>query len=102
MISRRVSLWQKAVAFAPALLLVVYLPGETLLRCQIDGMLRAACCCPQEAETQSAGPVVKAADCCNTEVTQNTPLEARDRDWQRHGPPRDGPPLVLLKHAFLI
>jgi hypothetical protein len=22
--------------------------------------------------------------------------------WQSHGPPREGPPLVLLKHAFLI
>jgi hypothetical protein len=22
--------------------------------------------------------------------------------WQRHGPPREGPALILLKHAFLI
>ena len=133
MISRRGTLWQKAVALAPVLLLLVYLPGETLLRCRIDGLLRPTCCCPQKPEAESAGPAVKAADCCNTEVTQNarptaeaapptnrdlvqvatavvapsslslaSPLEAGDRDWQRHGPPREGPPLVLLKHAFLI
>ena len=22
--------------------------------------------------------------------------------WQAHGPPREGPPIILLKHAFLI
>ena len=71
LISRRFSIWQKAVALAPVLLLLVYLPGETLLRCRIDGMLRSACCCPHKAESESAGPVVKAADCCNAEVTQS-------------------------------
>ena len=71
-ISRRFSLWQKAVALAPVLLLLVYLPGETMLRCRIDGLLRPACCCPPKAEAASAGPVVKAADCCNAEVAQST------------------------------
>ena len=134
LISRRFSMWQKAVALAPVLLLLVYLPGETLLRCRIDGMLRSTCCCPHKAESESAGPVVKAADCCNTEITQSSrltavaanpahrdlvqiatagiiaaplpsltlPAERLDRAWQRHGPAREGPPLVLLKHAFLI
>ena len=78
--------------------------------------------------------MVKAADCCDAEVTQSTrptaeaarpahrdlvqvataaivaaplpslasPIERLDRAWQRHGPAREGPPLVLLKHAFLI
>ena len=71
LISRRFSIWQKAVALAPVLLLLVYLPAEKMLRCSMDGLLRSACCCPEKAETESAGPVVKAADCCNAEVAQN-------------------------------
>jgi hypothetical protein len=138
MISRRFALWQKAVALAPLLLLLVYLPGETLLRCRSDGLLRPACCCPearqQESNRQDSGPVLKAQDCCDREVTQNQRLTAEsarpaDRDvvaeapvvlvvalaplvtppthyseWasHRHGPAREGPPIVLLKHAFLI
>jgi hypothetical protein len=134
LISRRFSIWQKAAALAPVLLLLVYLPGETLLRCRIDGMLRRSCCCPHEAATEDAGPVVKAADCCDQEITQSTrvpamaanpaprdlvqvaaaaivapplpayasAIERADLAWQRHGLARKGPPLVLLKHAFLI
>lgn len=134
LISPRFSIWQKAVALAPVLLLLVCLPGETLLRCRIDGLLRSTCCCPQKAESQSAGPVVKAADCCNTEVTQKARpaaetagptnrdlvqvvraifvlsslpslaprIDGVDRAWQRRGPAPEGPPIVLLKHAFLI
>jgi hypothetical protein len=33
------------------------------------------------------------------------PLAEPDRsnlNWQAHGPPREGPPIILLKHAFLI
>ncbi|HEY8925761.1 MAG TPA: hypothetical protein VIU64_15345 [Polyangia bacterium] len=30
------------------------------------------------------------------------PVAHRDRAAQRHGPAREGPPIVLLKHAFLI
>ncbi len=132
--ARRYSLWQKAVAFAPLLLLLAYLPAETMLRCRMDGLLRPACCCPAKAAPANPGPVVKAADCCDTEVTQSTqleaeavrpashepvgaaiaaivatplfafasPLERLERAGQRHGPAREGPPLVLLKHAFLI
>ena len=29
-------------------------------------------------------------------------IDRSDRAYQRHGPAREGPPLVLLKHAFLI
>src|SRR4051794_13763898 len=89
MISRRFALWQKAVALAPVLLLLVYLPGETLLRGRIDGRLRPACCCPeaskQDSNRQDSGPVLKARDCCDREVTQNQRLTAEsarppDRD----------------------
>jgi hypothetical protein len=134
--TRRKSIWKKAVALAPVLLLLVYVPAETLLRCRIDGLLRSTCCCPQKApaEAESAGPVVKAADCCDQEARQSTrqtvvatnpaprdlgqaatastvaaplplfasSIERPDCAWQRHGPAREGPPLVLLKHAFLI
>ena len=135
LISRRLSLWQKVAALAPVLLLLVYLPGETMLRCRIDGMLRQSCCCPHKAAPEDAGPAVKAADCCDKELAQSTrltavattpashrdlvqvataaigaaplpslasPIERLDRASQRHGPAREGPPLVLLKHAFLI
>jgi len=132
--SRRFSLWQKAVALAPVLLLLVYLPGESLLRCRIDGMLRSACCWPHKSEPQDSGPVVKAQDCCDREMTQSqrpvvdaARAAGRDLvattaiapvvlpvavsfapafrfDWasQRYGPAREGPPIVLVKHAFLI
>lgn len=71
MIRRRFSWWQKAVALAPALLLLVCLPGQMMLRCRIDGLLRAACCCAQESESQRSGPVFRAQDCCDREVTQS-------------------------------
>jgi hypothetical protein len=122
------------VAFAPLLLLAVYLPGEMMLRCRIDGLLRPACCCPHQAEpAQESGPVVKAQDCCAREMSTNdrpvveldqraagpvlsppsllavlpstSPLAEPARSaltWQAHGPPGEGPPIVLLKHAFLI
>ena len=65
--SRRFSAWQKVVALAPLLLVAVYLPGETMMRCRFDGLLRPACCCPQaqDGEAHDAGPVVKAEDCCD-------------------------------------
>jgi hypothetical protein len=134
-ISRRFTIWQKAVALAPVLLLLAYLPGEMQLRCSMDGLLRPTCCCPQKPEAETPGPVVKAADCCDPVVAQDarpaaaeaarpatrdlvpvattaivapslpslaSPIERLDRAWQRHGPAREGPPIVLLKHAFLI
>ncbi|HEX3903727.1 MAG TPA: hypothetical protein VH853_12820 [Polyangia bacterium] len=131
--SRRFSVWQKVVALAPLLLLAVYLPGQMMLRCRIDGQLRPLCCCPQAEKTQETGPVVKAQDCCERELSVSqrpavepdqraaelvlapssflaalpsaAPLAEPDRSdstWQAQGPPRDGPPIVLLKHAFLI
>jgi len=134
MISWRFSVWRKVVALAPLLLLAVYLPGQSMLRCRIDGLLRAACCCPQKSDAPDTGPVVKAQDCCDREDTVNerpvveatrnhgvdvvsataysllpaliallpTEPAVSGRARQRHGPPREGPTIVLLKHAFLI
>src|SRR5581483_3396473 len=69
MISRRFSVWQKLVALAPLLLLAVYLPGQMMLRCRIDGHVSPVCCCPPDEESQDTGPVVKAQDCCDRELT---------------------------------
>ena len=130
---RRTSRWIGLAALAPVLAVAVYLPGQ-MLRCRIDGLLRPACCCPQEAEAQSSGPVVRPQDCCDREVALGqrptvaatrvadrdaagtSPLaaitaplavvvsatEPSERARGRHGPAREGPPIVLLKHAFLI
>lgn len=68
---RRFTTWQKVAALAPLLLLVVSLPGQSLLRCRIDGLLRSACCCPPAADTETSAPVVKAQDCCDREVSVN-------------------------------
>ena len=118
---------------APLLLLAVYLPGEMMLRCRIDGHLRPVCCCHQGDEKQDPGPVVKAQDCCDRELIVNLrPIAEPDQraadlalappsvlailpiatslaeparsdlTRQAHAPPREGPPIVLLKHAFLI
>jgi hypothetical protein len=132
--SRRFTIWQKLVALAPLLFVAVYLPGEMMLRCRIDGLLRPMCCCSHEAQSQDTGPVAKAQDCCDQEMTGgerpvveaaasagldahwvtaaavsvsalSLKLGSPDRPvriWQAQGPPRDGPPLVLVKHAFLI
>jgi hypothetical protein len=133
MVSRRLPAWRKVVAFAPLLLLLGSLPSEMLTRCRMDGLLRAACCCPEQEEAPSSVPVLKAEDCCDREVTVNrrvpadTPRKAAHDGaalalvalaelvsplpfivggsppmLRSHGPPRGGPPAVLLKHAFLI
>jgi hypothetical protein len=135
-ISRRFSLGQKVLALAPVLLLLAYVPGEMMLRCRMDGMLRPTCCCPKkaQAESETPSPVIQAQDCCDRELANTSrptaaaarpadrelfqmtaialatpvapvtfsPDERSDRPWQRYGPAREGPPLVLLKHAFLI
>ena len=135
LLSRRFSIRQKATALAPVLLLLVYLPAQALLRCRMDGTLRAACSCPQESERENASPAIQAQDCCDRVVTPSSsrptaeaarpanrdivqmtaavfatsahdalvPLcERPDGARARHGPAREGPPFVLLKHAFLI
>ena len=130
---RHFARWQKLAALAPALLLLVCLPAQMMLRCRIDGLLRAECCCAQQQKEQPAGPTIEAQDCCDR-VTANSdrpaadvarpatrdlaPIDAVavvldasaltpiarpfDRAVHRYGPAGEGPPLVLLKHAFLI
>lgn len=132
MIGRRFSAWQRLVAVAPLLLLAVWLPGEILVRCQMDGVLRSSCCCPAEEEAPSSQPALKSRGCCDREITVNEPtagevlrqsaaelvsgalaltaplaLAMDDSDRaipapRSQGPPRDGPSIVLLKHAYLI
>jgi hypothetical protein len=131
--ARHFARWQKLAALAPALLLLVCLPAQMMLRCRIDGLLRAECCCAQQQQEQPAGPTIGAQDCCDR-VTANSdrpagdvarpatrdlaPIDAVavvldaaaltpvartfDRAIHRYGPAGEGPPLVLLKHAFLI
>ena len=71
MISRRFSLGQKLAALAPLLLLVVALPSQMILKCRMDGSVRAACCCPDlDGEDQGAPtpPTVKAQSCCDPQM----------------------------------
>src|SRR5262245_42247616 len=72
------------------------------------------CCAREVAETNR--PAAEAARPVNRELGQMTevalaapvapaiapPAERSDRARQRYGPAREGPPIVLLKHAFLI
>jgi hypothetical protein len=132
--SRRFAFWQKVVALAPLLLVAVYLPGELMVRCHVDGLLRPAPCCSHEVDAGDSGPALKVRDCCDREVTathrpvseavrapDNEPIAAAAlaavpagraaSSWpparaawaaQRHGPAREGPPIIVIKHAFLI
>jgi hypothetical protein len=68
---RKTDLWRRAVAVVPALLLLVCLPGETMLRCRVDGLLRSTCCCAHQGERQTSGPAVSARECCDPEVNAN-------------------------------
>jgi hypothetical protein len=132
--SHRLPAWQTIVALAPLLVVAVSLPGELMVRCHLDGLLRPAPCCAHENEPPDPGPAFEQRDCCDREITAtNRPLfdtpratggghipitaftpaaasvagvamPALGRHWtlQRQGPAREGPPLVLVKHAFLI
>ena len=132
--SPRFAAWQKLVALAPLLLLAVVLPGEVMVRCHLDGLLRPAPCCSHDELPGASGPAFEARDCCDREVTATdrpvseavratdgeqiataafTPhrgaaalvvAPANQGGWaaRRYGPTRGGPPIVLVKHAFLI
>lgn len=64
---RRFTRLQKAAALGPLFLLMLMTPGQDLLRCQFDGLLRASCCCPvaKTAPGGDATPVVKGQGCCD-------------------------------------
>jgi hypothetical protein len=127
-------LTQKLLALVPVLLLVVSFPGQVLLRCQMDGQLRSACCCPgDEDEASAEAGATLSSPCCDRVIAsrQGAPvapargpapavdvaipvglpaIAARDhfaprtppRALLQGGPPREGPPLSILKQSFLI
>jgi hypothetical protein len=126
---RRPRIWQRLVALAPLVLVLVSLPSQVLVRCRMDGRLREACCCPRDAGAAPAAPAVTSADCCAPETsvrqlpvarasaaTESAPVlavtflsalpDAAKRTPARRArpsaPAREGPPLRLLKQAFLI
>jgi hypothetical protein len=89
-ISRRFTVWQKLTALAPLFLLVVAGPGQELLRCQIDGLLRTSCCCPadQESESDSSTAVVKTQGCCDRSAAaaaDHSPAETTTTAHDRFG-----------------
>lgn len=130
--NRRYSLLQKLAALVPIALLLVFLPAEEYLRCRIDGSVRAACCCAEAQAPVNQGPIARSQDCCDRETTHSVrpvveapgpgtlewipaaPVSAAVAlvlappapRWSgarpSHGPPRGGPPVILLKQAFLI
>jgi hypothetical protein len=124
---RRPGAWQRLLALAPLLLVLVSLPSEVLLRCRMDGQLRDDCCCPRDREPPAV-PAVSARDCCAPETSVRqlpvasvpappdaapvplitalaSPLAAPATlvgSVRPSAPAREGPPLRLLKQAFLI
>jgi hypothetical protein len=68
----RPAAWQRVVALAPLLLVLVSLPTQVLVRCRMDGRVRAACCCPrgEAGANRLAGPGVEAPDCCDRIVAR--------------------------------
>jgi hypothetical protein len=65
----RFSLWQKLVALAPLVLVGVVWPGEVMVRCHLDGLLRPAPCCVHDPAPGNSGPAFETRDCCDREVT---------------------------------
>jgi hypothetical protein len=59
--------WQRVLALAPLLLVIVSLPTQVLVRCRMDGQVRERCCCPA-AQNESPAPALQAPDCCDREV----------------------------------
>lgn len=89
--SGRFKIWQKLTALVPVLLLLVAAPGQELLRCSMDGLLRTSCCCPAAKETKDDGvtAVLKTQGCCDRAVVvgDHPPAESTSRtihdtlDW---------------------
>jgi hypothetical protein len=127
--TRRPNFWQRVLALAPLLLVIASLPTQVLVRCRMDGQVRASCCCPAE-KNESATPALKAAECCDREVSVRSVPTVRTapevssvptavatlipypdlpatgpgapRIFRESPPARGGPPLLLLKQTFLI
>jgi hypothetical protein len=122
--------WQKLLAVPPVLLLVALLPGQVLLRCQMDGHLRPSCCCPTSDDAPPAGPafierccdresapepVVRVASTWPPAVDLVPPIRAESalaapaptprapvRTAQESHAARGGPSLPIAKQALLI
>lgn len=121
--------WQRVLALAPLLLVIVSLPTQVLMRCRMGGEVRERCCCPAD-QNESPAPALQAPDCCDREVAVRSVPTARpapeassapvvaatlipypDAAADRFGaaralrdsrPAREGPPIRLLKQTFLI
>jgi hypothetical protein len=68
---RKAALWRKVLAWVPVLLVMASIPEHALLRCRMDGELRAACCCHRAGETSTSepsGPAVSKPCCCDRVV----------------------------------
>jgi hypothetical protein len=103
-------MWHKVTALAPVLLLLVYLPGESLLRCRADGLLRATCCCAQDqgqeqgqeqaqAKAQASGPALKAQSCCARETTASERPAVEEAEAARRVTPDVSSALAALPPA---
>ena len=84
--------WQRILALAPFLLILVSLPTQVLLRCRIDGQLRAECCCPGEQGSAAvpAHATIASKCCCQREVS------SRDLPTVRTAPAADWVPAVAV------
>jgi hypothetical protein len=130
--TRRSTHRRRLLALVPLLLVLGALPGEVLLRCQMDGLLRAACCCPTEdAAAPATQPTVAGRCCCEVEAparersslaslwdapapplltalptllpgTPAADLRSLARRLRWSRPAREGPTILLAKQAFLI
>jgi len=129
---RKPGAWQRVMALAPLLLVVVSLPTQVVLRCRMGGQVREACCCPaDEAESAPAKPVLSPRSCCDREISTRSVPTVRtapelpsapaiaavlipypapgtpepgsaSRAVRQSYPAREGPRILLLKQAFLI
>jgi len=86
--TRRPNFWQRVLALAPLLLVIVSLPTQVLVRCRMDGQVRERCCCPAD-ENPSSSPALQAPDCCDREVA------ARDVPTARTAPETSWAPVVI-------
>jgi hypothetical protein len=89
---RQPGAWRRILALAPVLLLVVSLPSQVLLRCRMDGQLRAECCCPGEQKSAAAPAhaMIASRCCCDREVS------SRDLPTVRTAPAADWVPTVTV------
>src|SRR5436190_347181 len=71
---RKAALWRKVLALVPVLLVMASIPEHALLRCRMDGELRAVCCCPaaEKSTSEPSGPVVSSPCCCDRVVVSRS------------------------------